>query len=211
MKPFQSSAYASLALLYCLAMLWVPFTGDAVIKALPIVYLAVLAWQNGVLGLTGALAISAVGDVLLAFDLFELGLAAFLVAQLCYAALFARQFEWRADRLAPALMLLLWCAALLLLIVPVLGNLKLPVFAYLLAIVCMGLSALFNRQSLWPGVAGAACFIVSDSLIALEMFTVALPAHGWAIMVTYYLAQWLLTQALIQSGRATQSSRMAFN
>ncbi|WP_157954233.1 lysoplasmalogenase [Saccharospirillum mangrovi] len=202
MKSVQTSLYAGLALLYLLVLGWVPFTGDAAIKALPIVYLAILAWQRGARGLTLALVASAVGDVLLAFGAFVPGLAVFLIAQLLYAALFARQLIWRSERLPLALMLLLWCGSLLLLIGPHLGALLVPVLAYLTAIVCMGLAATMNRQSIWPGVAGAACFVLSDSLIAVELFVTVLPAHGWAIMVTYYLAQWLLTQALIHASEA---------
>lgn len=197
MKSVQSTLYAALAALYLLAMLWLPFPGDAAVKALPIVYLAVLAWQHGARGLTLALIASAVGDVLLAYDAFVPGLAVFLLAQLIYALLFARHWLWRSERLPLLLMLLLWCGALFIAIGPNLGALLVPVLAYLLAIVSMGLTATMNRQAIWPGVAGAACFVLSDSLIAVEMFLTVLPGHGWAVMLTYYLAQWLLTRALL--------------
>ena len=160
-----------------------------------------LAWQNRAPALALALLVASAGDVLLAYDAFVPGLAAFLVAQLFYAVLFARRFQWRGDRLPLVLMLLLWSGSLLLLIGPQLGALAVPVYAYVVAILTMGLAALLSRQRLWPGAAGAACFILSDSLIALGLFQTPLPAHGWAVMATYYLAQWLITNALIDQAQ----------
>lgn len=195
--------FALLALFYLVSMALPTLPFHWFIKALPIWWLAlVVAVQPGLPGrwvLFGALIMSSVGDVLLAFDLFIYGLAAFLVAQLIYAFLFGRLAAWRPERLGWLFYLLLWALCMVALIQPQLGELAVPVYAYLVAIMVMGSLALMSHYPLWPGFAGAGIFILSDSLIALGLFQAPLPAHGWWVMVTYYLAQWLLTRNFLET------------
>ncbi|MCH8530638.1 MAG: lysoplasmalogenase [Saccharospirillum sp.] len=197
--------FGALALAYLVSMALPTLPVHWFIKALPIWWLASVVVVNAAFPgrwvLLGALLMSSLGDVLLAFDLFVYGLAAFLVAQLIYAFLFGRSACWRLERLGWLLYLLLWALCMIALIQPQLGELSVPVYAYLVAIMLMGSLALMSHYALWPGFAGAAIFILSDSLIALGLFQAPLPGHGWWVMMTYYLAQWLLTRTFLEQGR----------
>jgi uncharacterized membrane protein YhhN len=76
------------------------------------------------------------------------------------------------------------------------GDMRLPVTAYLLVITFMGLS---GNTSTIKGVAlGAAVFILSDSIIAIDRFVMAVPAAVSLIMISYYLAQFLLVSAVVR-------------
>ena len=177
------------------------------LKALPIALLGVLALQQ-LRGLTrtltlAALCFSALGDVLLALEFpnqFVFGLGAFLLAQLLYAANFLRAANFRSRRFAlrglPVLLAALLLAQLLL---PAAGELALAVLVYLSAIVAMALSAAAHRGDSALLFAGAATFMVSDALIAVNKFLLPLPLAGTAIMLTYYGAQMMLLYGI---GRA---------
>lgn len=201
MSRLQTSVYWVLAGVYLVTMLWSPWPFEWVAKAAPIWALAVFVvatgafpWQRLVLV---AILLGSLGDVLLELGWFLGGLAAFLLAQLCYAFLFSRCFQWRPERLGWAVFLGVWALAVLIWVWSGLGDMKIPVLAYLAAISLMGLAAVFSRHALWPGVLGAATFILSDSLIAIGLFVAPLPAHDWAVMLSYYGAQWMIVQALL--------------
>lgn len=197
----RSAVYWALAALYLIAMAFSPFPLEWLVKVAPIWWLAAcVIRQPGVPRpqvLTAAVLFGSVGDILLALGGFIGGLGAFLVAQLLYATLFARCLAWRPERLAWALFLGVWAGAVLLWIWSELGVFKAPVLAYLVAISLMGLAAIFSRHSLWPGVLGAGTFILSDTLIAVGRFNEPLPAHDWAVMLSYYGAQWMIVRALM--------------
>ena len=80
------------------------------------------------------------------------------------------------------------------------GDMRLPVIAYLLVITFMGLSA--NTSTIKGVTLGAAVFILSDSIIVIDRFVMAVPASGWLIMISYYVAQFLLVGAVIQETRS---------
>jgi uncharacterized membrane protein YhhN len=136
------------------------------------------------------------GDVLLEMNLFVPGLSSFLLAQLLYGSLFLRYHSsWSANYQRS---LLLSCASLVMAVIMwnYAGDMRLPVTAYLLVITFMGLS---GNTSTIKGVAlGAAVFILSDSIIAIDRFVMAVPAAVSLIMISYYLAQFLLVSAVVQ-------------
>lgn len=179
----------------------------ASLKILPISLLALLALGQ-LRGATRtltlvALCFSALGDLLLALDFpnqFVFGLGAFLLAQLTYTGNFLRSAEFRSRRAAlrggPVLIAALALAYLLL---PAAGELAPAVLVYLLAIAAMALSAAAHRGNSVLLFAGAATFMVSDTLIALNKFIAPLPLAGTAIMLTYYGAQMALLYGI---GRA---------
>jgi uncharacterized membrane protein YhhN len=193
--------YAVLSIVYLLAFRHVPGWTGAVVKTLPIILLAALAWRMAApgwrLSLTAALLCSAAGDFLLdlnAFlgDFFVAGLGSFLLAQLLYAQQFWRHRSpaparrWLAMAYLPVAGVLAW------LVLPAAGALALPVGVYLLAITAMVTGAAVADRPLWL-FAGALSFAVSDGMIALGKFHIIEVPHGsLAIMVTYYLAQWLI-------------------
>lgn len=202
------SVFWLLALAYLLANAL--FTGPllVVLKPLPILLLAYAAnrqltgsWR---IGMVAALLFSALGDVLLAlqserFDSFVPGLAAFLVAQLVYAGLFWSHRQVTRQRLLLAGGYLIAAGMLAGLVLPKTHGLLWPVTLYLVAISAMATGAALCRLPLPSLLLGALTFVLSDSLIALNKFVVALPAATLLIMLTYYLAQWLIWHSVIRS------------
>jgi uncharacterized membrane protein YhhN len=123
---------------------------------------------------------------------FLAGLGAFLVAQLTYAVAF---WPARADSLLSrpllALPYLAVLVGLLVLLWDHLGDLRLPVSVYAVVIVTMAVLATGINATV---ATGAALFVVSDALIALDTVAglVQLPAHGFWVMLTYLAAQLLI-------------------
>lgn len=173
-------------------------------KALPIVLLVYWLVKNVKKDLIGpllALGFSAIGDVLLALSFpyhFEWGLGAFFIAQCCYSLVFIRWVKWRNWKIWPISVLviyLLWVSAIIL---PASGNLMLPVSVYMLAVSLMAMTAIMSTEHHFFIVCGALFFVVSDSLIAINKFVTTLPYEAFAIMLTYYIAQYLLTIGIIR-------------
>jgi uncharacterized membrane protein YhhN len=148
-----------------------------------------------------ALALSLAGDVLLMLDerRFAAGLAAFLLAHLAYVAGFAAAGIGVVPLLGGAL-------AVAVVAVPVAGRIIMalrvagqgplvgPIVAYMAAIAAMVASAAGTRSAL--AVAGAALFLVSDSLLAWNRFVRPIAWAPVAVMVTYHLAQAALVLSL---------------
>ena len=148
------------------------------------------------LGLLASLA----GDLLLEWpaDLFVFGLGAFLLAHLAYLRAYlnsCRHAAW------PALLLAASTGAGIfsLLASGGLGDLLLPVGLYALAISAMLWRALarlgqahLSRTSTWLAALGATLFVLSDSLIGINRFVQPFAAAPLAIMISYWLGQWLI-------------------
>lgn len=141
-----------------------------------------------------ALGLCVVGDVFLMLprDAFLSGLAAFAVAQTCFAVSFALQ-EPTPLRLAIALVLVVPGAVILArrfvgAVACAGGNASLvtAIVCYVVVISAMVVSAVAGGTAV--GIAGALTFLASDSLIAEHRFV---SPRGWqplAIIVTYHLA-----------------------
>jgi uncharacterized membrane protein YhhN len=87
------------------------------------------------------------------------------------------------------------------LINPNLGNMKIPVIAYLIVIVSMVTTARerFKKcdpSSFWQVFIGALLFFISDGMIALSKFYKAFPESGVLIMGTYATAQLLIVMGI---------------
>lgn len=169
--------------------------------------LAVLAFiQGGPVLLVAALALGAAGDAFLAQEgekPFLAGLASFLLAHIAYVALFLTAGD-RLEILAGQPWRVALCAAgivasvvLLRRLLPAAGpHMRLPVALYSIAILAMLLAAATVRAPVI--VAGAALFVVSDSLLAIGRFLLTpddprQKALGSAVWVSYYLAQAAIT------------------
>lgn len=111
-------AFFGFATLYVALLPFCPYPGGLVIKAIPALSLATLAWIS-VPGLAGrllslALLFSAAGDAALGLNdlygggYFVLGLGLFLVAQAVYVVTFARGFQTRRSRIPLAVLLVLY-------------------------------------------------------------------------------------------------------
>ncbi|BCA27634.1 lysoplasmalogenase [Metapseudomonas otitidis] len=157
------------------------------------------------------LALCLLGDVLLQWpgDLFVPGLAAFLLGHLCYIAAYLSD----SRRLAPLALVacLVYGGAMFALLGSGgLGPLALPVALYALTISTMLWRALARigetgiaRGSVLAAVAGALCFVVSDSLLGIARFVGSFPGDGYAIILSYWLGQWGITaSARFKAGTA---------
>ena len=146
-----------------------------------------------------ALLLSAVGDWLLAIPWwtlsFGLGLAAFLLAHLCFLGALVPLARLSRVRLAAVVLMCLVSVSLLAWFWPHLGRDKLtiPVTFYMVvltAMVCMALLA--DLPTIWTAV-GAVCFAVSDSMIAIGRFILGNEALAVPIWWSYAAAEILIT------------------
>ncbi len=152
---------------------------------------------------------SLIGDIALMFQHldgfnFLLGLAAFLVAQVCYTLAFAHNVftvggsEGVIVSTVIGVLLLIYGFIFALDLQPRLDEgMVPPVMVYAGAITLMGIAAGFRYRrtypaSFWLVLVGALCFIASDSLLATNRFVRPLPSAGLLIMATYATAQVLI-------------------
>jgi len=149
-----------------------------------------------------ALVFSLVGDVLLMLprEQFVGGLAAFLVAHLCYVAGFWTDGPSALPFLACAVLVALVFAALARQILPGARRadpaLVGPVGGYMVVIGVMLATALAIGN--WLAGVGAALFAASDSMIAWNRFVRRFPGAAVGIMVTYHLGQAALVASLLR-------------
>lgn len=166
--------------------------------------------QGGARGsglLLAALAASLAGDVFLMLPgLFIPGLASFLLAHLCYIALFKQGRRWFALRSALAFALLLGVAMYAFLWQGGLpATLRLPVAAYVLVIALMAAqawgrwheTAAAQRPAALLVALGACSFMLSDSLLATHRFVQPLPWSQLGVLSSYYLAQALIVVGML--------------
>jgi uncharacterized membrane protein YhhN len=146
-----------------------------------------------------ALLFSAVGDWLLAIPWwtmsFALGLAAFLLAHLCFLGALVPLARPSRVRLAAVVLMCLASASLLVWFWPHLGRDKLtiPVTVYMIALTAMVCAALLaDLPTIWTAV-GAVCFAVSDAMIAIGRFVLYNDALAVPIWWMYAAAQVLIT------------------
>ena len=184
---------------YLVTIPFQPFPGHYVIKAIPALSLAIMMLIN-IRGVSGtllfiALIFSAAGDVTLSLNsgqYFILGLGLFLIAQITYSVTFYRDFKMQKSRIRIVAILVIYAVIMAVIMTPSLEKMALPVYVYLTVITIMGILAAFREPSNMLVLFGAVCFIISDSILAVNKFLNTLPAADYLVMVTYYLAQFLI-------------------
>ena len=163
--------------------------------------------------------LSLIGDVLLMlpFDLFVPGLAAFLLGHVCFLAAFSgdSRFAARPFFLVASLgygainLWLLWRS----IAIPLRG----PVTVYVLVLASMagqavGRARVFRAQrdprahSAMLAAVGALTFMLSDSLLAWNRFHAAIPWATLWVLWTYYLALWWIARSVQDSGMTVETS-----
>jgi uncharacterized membrane protein YhhN len=167
-------------------------------KALPILMLIalfhIMQFQRNPSVLL-AILFSAAGDILLALDIpnsFTLGLGSFFIAQLCYTKMLFGWRSWSTWKLFPLGLLIAFVGLCCWLIIPQSGEMKIPIVIYMLALSAMAISAIAASRPFDKLILGAALFVISDALIAINKFVFALPLQNYLIMSSYYMAQFLL-------------------
>jgi uncharacterized membrane protein YhhN len=150
-----------------------------------------------------------IGDIALMFQHvdqfnFLIGLAAFMIAQLCYTMAFAHNvaevpggpFPW------PSIVLSVLIAAYGYFfagrVLPTVDEtISVPIIIYAIAISLMGIAAAFRfgrtfLRSFIAVLVGALFFIASDSLLAINRFVRPFDNAEWTVMLTYAIAQALI-------------------
>jgi uncharacterized membrane protein YhhN len=85
---------------------------------------------------------------------------------------------------------------------PFLGEMKVPVFVYLVVVLLMAWQAsarwlaIRSRQTLLAAL-GALLFVASDSLIAINRFNARFKSADIWIMALYFSAQWLIAMSVV--------------
>ena len=190
-----------------------PFAWAIPLKGVPVVALA-LRLRRAVPGprssaMMAALLLGALGDVTLPLGSvlrsnapFLVGMLAFLIGHLFYIATFVREREPTPGRVARAWALVLAAGLAMTRIVPSLAEKSVPVAVYGTVLATMAASAAL-RRSVGPRVlVGAVLFVVSDGLIGARLATGPHPLFGPAIFVTYFAAQYLLSDGWVRDVRA---------
>jgi uncharacterized membrane protein YhhN len=210
MQAIYSALFLVFSMLYLIFLPFGTLTISWLIKILPLIVLVFAVARTPVFSgktlLLLALVFSAGGDVLLEQGHFILGVGAFLIAQLHYGIFYARNWSSVKTRWPISVFILIFMLIMVFLLAPHLGELKLPVFAYLTVIGLMGLLAMQSNMPLRWSVFGVLVFILSDSFIAIDRFLHPLPLGGYLIMTTYYGAQWMIIQGALNKFRASRSS-----
>ena len=148
---------------------------------------------------------SLMGDVFLMLpkERFIEGLASFLVAHIAYIVAFCQLFDWQLTWWW-ALSLVTFAVLFYSLLAKHLGALKIPVIIYISVIITMVWLAgeLFWQSSSYLNLTlliGAAVFACSDSFLAWNKFKKPFKGAQWVILLTYFFAQWMLSQAILLS------------
>ena len=155
-----------------------------------------------------ALIFSLLGDILLMFverspHFFTAGLVAFLIAHVMYSLVFLKHRNLANSMSVFLICLLVYASGLFYVLKDGLGDMLVPVVIYMLIILSMATSAYLrkykvNHLSYSLVFAGALCFMISDSILALNKFYQALPLSHISIMVTYALAQYLIVLGILK-------------
>jgi uncharacterized membrane protein YhhN len=165
-----------------------------------------------------ALSFSWIGDIILMFTdkgelYFIFGLVAFLLSHIVYIALFSKQLKTENNKnnwlFAFGIgVIIVYLLLMLSLLLPNLGDLKIPVTVYAMVISTMLLFALkgsFNWSK--PGnfyiLLGAIIFVSSDSILAFNKFYKPIFMDSFLIMATYIVAQYLIVKGILELNKRT--------
>lgn len=195
-----------LGVVYLLLLPLKPYPLGWLLKPLPMLIFAALAWRAfpGAAGRWLALGFlgAAAGDFFLDFGnrdgLFIQALLSFLVNQLAFAVAFAllgRGRPWLLWRSLPVVLYSLLMAAWML---PAAGALQIPVAIYLSCLLAMAILA--GRLESRPGPLwlGAMLFVVADSLIGVNKFVQPFPYAVLVIVTCYFSGQALIAWGLLR-------------
>jgi uncharacterized membrane protein YhhN len=218
-NPFFIKSYIGLSVLYLLVV----FLGQEqvawFIKPFLILFLMLAVFFYGNFPskkfLLTALTFSWIGDVILLFAhrnkiYFISGLIAFLISHAAYIITFNKQLKIR-NRKSKAVfwigvtVIIVYLMTMLAILLPSLGDLKIPVFVYALVISTMLLFAfkgflVWEEPANWYILLGAIIFVSSDSILAFDKFYIgaSITQASFLIMLTYLGAQYLIVKGILR-------------
>ncbi len=155
-----------------------------------------------------ALLFSWIGDILLLGDdpsFFLSGMIAFVMTHVCYSFTFLKIKQVtpkdRSYFIFPLLGLLLFSLLVFFYLKDDLGSYLLPILLYMVFISLMASLAIHTRAnvkiqtlSLYTFIPGALLFVLSDALLAINMFKMQHIVIEVLVMLTYGLAQFFITR-----------------
>lgn len=139
---------------------------------------------------------------------FVAGILSFWVTQIIYCHLMLGSLKrslWtqlkKRTTIIPLLALFLYLASMLYVIVPALGDLKIPVTLYATTLTltgCLGVSCALELKSktTYSLALGAILFVISDSMIAFDAFYFNQKVFDYWVMITYIPAQYFISRHL---------------
>jgi len=145
------------------------------------------------------------GDIALlntAESAFLIGLVSFLMTQILYGYTFFRERQIGIHKhLLPIAVVSLYLIASLIYMIPKAGDMTAAVVIYSVSISAMLLFSImrWKVKGYHSVVIGAACFIISDTMLALNKFTSISIDLGVILMLTYILAQYYIVTGYIKS------------
>lgn len=216
LKPFNCRILflsIVLSLAFWIFSAFPPFTGRFLLKASPILALALIVWNHRQTKQETLLFVGIIfhslGDILLDInrvDLFLPALATFLCGHVFYILTFkpdvsfSRSLSNTNKSLIGAI--ILFAAGLGTILLPKLENhLVVPVFIYMAAISTMTTcTALANYRTAWISL-GAISYMLSDSIIAVNTFVQPFSASAFLIWPTYYFGQVSISMGFLTEKR----------
>ncbi len=147
--------------------------------------------------IVGGLLASVVGDILLMLpsDRFIAGLGSFLVAHLLYLAAFASRAPLLRHRSAVIGYVAVATAVLAMVLPAVGGVLRTAIIGYVVVLTIMAAQSASwmleeaRSSSARLAAVGAALFVASDALLALDRFVTIVPMRDLLVLGTYWMAQ----------------------
>lgn len=197
--------FGAFAVLFIGLLSFEPYPGNFVIKAIPAISLAVLALiaisgSRGKL-LFASLLFCAAADIALelaAGKYFVAGLGLFLIAHILLIITFSRDFKFQKSKIPVIVLLVVYSKMMAFVLMPSLKEMAIPVYIYMTAITLMGIFASLRSSKNDFTLYGAISFIVSDSVLAINKFMMPVPAADYAVMITYYLALFLIVYGFLK-------------
>ncbi len=163
--------------------------------------------------LLAALLFSWIGDCMLLFAdkgelYFIFGLISFLIAHILFIVLFVKQkaeviHHKQTQYWFGFSFVLVYLFGMLSLLIPKLGDLKIPVGIYAMTISLMLIETIkgsFNwkDKSKYLVLVGAVFFVTSDSVLAINKFYSPVPNDSFWIMATYLIAQFCIVKGILK-------------
>lgn len=197
--------FLAFAILFIALLPFEPYPGNFVIKAIPAISLAVLAFiaVSGSRGklLFASLLFCAAADIALelaAGKYFVIGLGLFLIAHILFIVTFSRDFKAQKSQIPIIILLIVYAKMMAFVMTPSLKEMAIPVYIYLTAITLMAIFAALRASKNDFTLYGAIAFIVSDSILAINKFMMPVPAADYFIMITYYLSLFLIVYGFLK-------------
>jgi len=201
----QTTLFSFASLAFILSILVKPYSLSWLVKLLPMVILISIAITQlkdkpGKVFIAG-LVFSAFGDFFLDYDRvnwFIFGLGSFFIAHICYLVALK---PVENKKLAIVSLYGIYGIAMFSLIAGGLGELFVPVLAYMSILLIMAVMTLISTRSNSWLIFGGLSFVFSDSLIGIDKFYQPIPYAPILIMMSYYFAQYALLRGFILSSK----------